>query len=228
MSRKTILLHGAVGSSDQLLFLVQELKNSGYGVFCFEFPGHGKTGIFSDHFSIEGFADALKMWMNESDLKGAEVFGYSMGGFVALYLAALYPEYFSRITTLGTKFDWTEEIAEKEVKMLDAEKIAEKVPAFAKELESRHTAIGWRKNLELTSAMMRSLGKKNVLTEKEFAQIKIPVCILLGDSDKMVTREESENAAGKIHGAEFMLLENTPHPIEKVNIAALMKVLVGA
>ena len=43
-----------------------------------------------------------------------------------------------KVFTLATKFEWTPDIAQKEIKMLDAAKIAEKIPAFAQLLEKRH------------------------------------------------------------------------------------------
>ena len=55
-----------------------------------------------------------------------------MGGYVALQLANKHPKYVQKIITLGTKFAWDKETAAKEVKMLNPEKIEEKIPAFAK------------------------------------------------------------------------------------------------
>lgn len=226
MKRRILLLHGAIGSADQLQPLADELKANEYDVRVFEFPGHGKRKLYGEKFSIESFAKDVMQWMDRNTMSQLEVFGYSMGGYVALYIAAKYPGYFTRITTLGTKFEWTPEIAARETKMLDAEKIELKVPAFANELEQRHAALGWKKVLELTADMMRSLGENNLLGEKEFSEISIPVTLLLGDGDKMVSREETEHAAKNIPGAKFEMLPATQHPIEKVDLLSLQTILL--
>ena len=39
----------------------------------------------------------------------------------------------------------------------------------------------------------------------------------------MVTREETENASNLIVGSEFKLLENTPHPIDRVDVNLIIR-----
>ena len=52
MNIPLILLHGALGSSDQLKNLSEALENEGFSVFTFNFSGHGGAG-FNDDFGIE-------------------------------------------------------------------------------------------------------------------------------------------------------------------------------
>ena len=76
--------------------------------------------------------------MNENYIQTIDIFGYSMGGYVALWLARFYPDRVGKIFTLGTKLKWNDEEAEKEIKMLNPEKVELKVPAFAQQLAERH------------------------------------------------------------------------------------------
>ena len=39
----------------------------------------------------------------------------------------------------------------------------------------------------------------------------------------MVTREESEIAANSLPNGKFMLLENTPHQVDKADVEMMMK-----
>ena len=59
----------------------------------------------------------IKAGIGRSDITVSP--GHSMGGYVALKLALKRPELVDRIITLGTKFNWTPEVAAKEVKMLN-------------------------------------------------------------------------------------------------------------
>lgn len=121
-----VLLHGAVGAKSQFAELVPLLE-SHFEVITLDFEGHGTADLTDRPFKIEHFAEnALNMAGSEK----FDVFGYSMGGYVALYLALYQPERVGRVFTLATKFDWTPVTAEKEVKLLDADKILQKIPQY--------------------------------------------------------------------------------------------------
>src|SRR5262245_9692322 len=119
-----ILLHGAIGAKDQLAPLVNELS-SDFRVHYFSFTGHGGEPMPEEDFSIELFAKQLLNYLDTSKLEQAHLFGYSMGGYVAMYFARQYPERVIRLITLATKFEWNESIAAREVKMLDPMKLEE-------------------------------------------------------------------------------------------------------
>ncbi len=224
--RSIILLHGAIGASDQLELLSKELLTNGYQRYSFNFSGHGQTQ-FQNNFGIEQFAEELLEFVVKTHLIRPVVFGYSMGGYVALYLASQKPGLLGNIITLGTKFEWSPEISSKEIKMLDANTIKEKVPKFAEALQKRH-GNDWELLLKRTSEMMIALGNNNLLNAEIFSKVKNKVLIGLADGDTMVGVEETNNAASKIVGAKRYTLQNTKHPIESVNVADLASVIVGS
>ena len=211
-----ILLHGAISSEKQFDTLLP-LLNKELDVHVFSFPGHGGKKIPAEPFSIDLFASALLDFLQQEKISSASVFGYSMGGYVALYLASRHPLLINKIFTLGTKLEWTEEIAAKETAQLNPGKIKSKVPAFAEALKQLHAPQDWKTVLHKTSEMLLQLGKKPALTENDFQKIKIPVLIGLGDGDKMVSRPEAENAEKYLECGKLLLLENTPHVFEKVD-----------
>lgn len=211
-----ILLHGAIGASDQLEPLANELSENGFQTYSFNFSGHGQTP-FQNQFSIQQFAEELKSFIQKNNLFQPDIFGYSMGGYVALYLTSQQPTFLGKIITLGTKFQWSPEIAAIEIKILDAKTISEKVPKFADALQKRH-GTNWQMLLQKTADMMLGLGNNNLLNSTTFSQIKNKVFIGLADNDNMVSVEETNNAASKIFGASRYTLQNTKHPIETVNL----------
>lgn len=223
--KSIILLHGAIGAKDQLEPLAKELSANGYQTYSLNFSRHGQTP-FQTNFGIQQFADELLEFVVKTHLIRPVVFGYSMGGYVALYLASQKPGLFDEIITLGTKFEWSPEIAAKETKMLDAKTIAEKVPKFAAALQSRH-GNEWEQLLKRTADMMIDLGNNNLLNPTTFSQIKNKVLIGLADGDTMVSVNETDNAASKISGAKRYTLQNTKHPIETVNAAELVQLIEG-
>ncbi len=218
-----ILLHGAIGAKDQLEPLASELKQQGYNVFTLSFSGHGQTP-FASSFGIEQFALELEQFITENNLNEPTVFGYSMGGYVALYLAHRNKSILGNIITLGTKFEWSPDIAQKEVKMLDSKTIIEKVPKFAEALQKRH-GKDWELLLQQTAEMMLSLGNKNALSLNEYATIENKVLIGLADKDNMVTLEETTAVYKQFPNAGMYMLPDTKHPIETVKVKTLTNLI---
>ena len=147
-----------------------------------------------------------------------------MGGYVALYLAHRNPSILGNIITLGTKFEWSPEIAQKEVKMLDSKTIIEKVPKFAEALQKRH-GKDWELLLQKTAEMMLNLGNENALSLTDFTTIENKVLIGLADKDTMVSLEETTAVYKQLKNGAMYMLPNTKHPIETVDVGLLVKVI---
>ncbi len=216
-----VLLHGALGSSSQLQPLEKLLQEKGRKVFVLNFSGHSGRSFSASGFGIETFANDLLEFLDENKIEQSDIFGYSMGGYVALWLTHLHPNRIAKIVTLGTKFDWSIASAEKEIKKMNAEKIEEKVPAFALLLQNRHAPNDWKEVLKKTATMMHALGENPLLTEEVLKKIKTPVQILLGDQDDMADLNFSKQVSTWLPNGSFELLQNTPHPIEKVKLEVI-------
>ena len=215
MKPPLLLLHGALGAAYQFEKFRGELENV-FDVYQFDFTGHGKEPAYEGKFSIELFRENVLSFITKKKIESVNIFGYSMGGFVALYLALQHPEKVAKIATLATKFDWTPQVAASEIKFLDSQKIKEKVPAFAKHLHQLH-GEKWEMLMKQTADLLLQLGDNNPLTFQELAKIKIKVLIALGDRDKMVTLEETQAAQKSISNSTFHLFRDTPHPWEQVD-----------
>ena len=219
-----LILHGALGSASQLDPVKTFLESNGMIIHSLNFSGHGGASFQSD-FGIDRFAEDTFHYLEHHQLKQVDIFGYSMGGYVAFWLAQKHPDRVGRILTLGTKFDWSEESAAKEVKKLNPEKIHEKIPAFARILEHRHAPNDWKELLNKTAGMMLSLGQSPLLTKEVLHTIPHPTLICLGDQDDMADRNYSEQVATFLPAGNFKLLEATPHPIEKVSEEKLLDLI---
>jgi pimeloyl-ACP methyl ester carboxylesterase len=212
-----LLLHGALGSKTQLDPLKSALEKQGRAVFLINFSGHSGEP-FARGFGIESFSDDISNFIKQNSISKVDIFGYSMGGYVAIWYAKENPDNVGKIVTLGTKFDWDPASAEKETRKLNPEKMEEKVPAFARILQHRHAPNDWKELLKRTADMMLGLGGKPLLTETILKSLTNEVEILLGDQDDMADRAYSQKVSELIPNASFELLTNTPHPIEKVDL----------
>jgi esterase/lipase len=216
-----ILLHGAIGAQNQLEPLRDKLIALNYRVYLMSFSGHFKQP-FQEDFSIKQFAFELSDFITKNQLVKPVVFGYSMGGYVALYLASQQIDLLGKIITLGTKFNWSPEIAAREIKMLNPTTIKEKVPIFAEALENRH-GKEWVLLLNNTASMMVDLGNENLINKELLKLVSNEVLIGLADNDSMVTPEETLFFYESLKSAKRFNLPDSKHPIESVNLELLCK-----
>ena len=219
-----LLLHGAIGAKDQLQPLAEKLKNN-FIVHTLSFSGHGGEPM-ADEFSITLFANNVLDYIIKQNISRINIFGYSMGGYVALYLAKHHPEKIIKVFSFAAKFQWTPEIAQQEIKMLNATKIEEKIPAFAKTLEQRHSPNDWKMVLNKISEMLIRVGNESPLKSTDFETIETPVLIGLGDKDATVTLEETIAVYRKLKNANFIVFPDTPHPIEKISAERLSEEII--
>jgi len=215
-----LLLHGAIGSSVQLEPLAELLTNN-YKVNLLNLSGHGGKQIPDEQFSIEMFGEDVLYFIEKNKLGKINVYGYSMGGYVALYIARNFPDKINKIFTTATKFDWNEESSLKESRLLNPEKIIEKIPKFAERLSERHSAENWKQVLKKTAEMMINLGKNKLLKDVDFSLIENEVLLSVGDRDNMVSIEETVDVYRKLQNGKLLIFPDTPHPIEKISAERL-------
>lgn len=97
-----MFFYGALEASSQLNALKDKLNES-FDLFSFDFEGHG--GKFSDSdFTIDLFVQNTLDFLTTNNLSRVSFFEYSMGVYVALKFASIYPEKVEQIITYGTKF----------------------------------------------------------------------------------------------------------------------------
>lgn len=225
MKPNLIFLHGALGSQQQF-DVIKNLLHDSFTVHTLNFSGHGGKALPADKLSIPLFAEELKQFITANNLAPANIFGYSMGGYVALYLAHQQPALINSIATLATKFAWSPTTAQAEAKMLNPEKMEEKIPAFAQQLKTTHQPTDWKLLVNAIAEMMLDLGNAPSLTDNMFKHIQQKVLLMVGDNDKMVSIHETEHVYTLLPNSTFNILDNTPHPFEKVNQEMLRDKLV--
>ncbi|WP_317899705.1 alpha/beta fold hydrolase [Aurantibacillus circumpalustris] len=218
-----IILHGALGVAEDLKSLAISLKNYDFNVYTFSFSGHSKTA-FNSNFGIEQFSDELNDFIIQNALKRPDIFGYSMGGYVAMYLASKQKDFIGKIITLGTKFNWSNETVEKETKMLNPDTILAKVPAFAKLLEEKH-GEHWKTLALKTAGMMKEIGEKAFLNDDNLKALETSILLGLADRDQMVTLDETRNVFTQLPNAAMYMLPQSKHQIESVDTDLLGRLI---
>ena len=225
-----VLLHGALGAADQLAPLAERLTErlAGRGrVHVVELEGHGATPS-ARPYAMAHFVGNVLATMDARGVERAALFGYSMGGYAALLLAAAHPGRAARVVTLGTKFRWDPETAAREARRLDPAAIRAKVPRFADALAARHAgAGGWEGVVARTADLLRALGDAPPLTDETLGAVRCPARVMVGDRDATVTVEETAGAWRALGDGELAVLPRTPHPLEQVDVGLLEVLVTG-
>ncbi len=89
--RTVVLLHGYLGSSHIWEQTILNLSKS-YRVVAIDLLGHGDTACIGYVHSMELMAKCVKAVMDSLHLKKYVIVGHSMGGYVALAFADLFPD----------------------------------------------------------------------------------------------------------------------------------------
>lgn len=219
-----LLLHGALGSKDQFDSLTPKLEEH-FEIHTLNFEGHGQAGPTDSAFRIEYFSENVLGYLDEHDIREINIFGYSMGGYVALNLAKEQPESIHKIAILGTILQWNEEIAELESRHLYPEKIKEKVPLFADQLKERHL-YGWEKVVDKTRELVQKLGEIPVIEKDDWQAIKHNIRLHVGDRDTTAGLDKTIEIYRKMDYADLAVLPKTGHPLSEVNQPVLIASLV--
>jgi pimeloyl-ACP methyl ester carboxylesterase len=86
-----VLLHGFLENSSMWDAFVPEFSKK-YRVITIDLLGHGQTGCLGYVHTMEDMADAVHAVLHELRIRKAIFVGHSMGGYVSLAFAELYPD----------------------------------------------------------------------------------------------------------------------------------------
>src|SRR5665647_988907 len=177
-AKPTILfLHGALGTKEDVLPLMELIQERGFSTYSFNFSGHGVSKTWPVEFRIDLFARDLEKFIHDHNLKDLVVFGYSMGGYVALYHMANYEDSpISHLFTYGTKFNWSEKAVSSELPMLNPENLEKNFPQQVEILKKKH-GDRWKSLLQSTAHMMQNQERLDGLTRQDMEDITIPVTL---------------------------------------------------
>lgn len=219
-----MLIHGALGCANDWKALQNALEPT-HSLQVSELPGHGKRSGERIEFHIEDFAKDVSAQLASAPQSVSHLFGYSMGGYVALYAAARgWLPGVRQIVTPGTKYAWTEATAAQEAAMLNPDRMQKDFPDWVAKLQVNH-GHHWRSVVQKTAEMMQNLGKNPLLNSTLLQSVPCRVLVLRGRKDRMVTEEESQSLSADLPHGRYQMLNNVPHPLDRIETNILAKVL---
>ncbi|WP_294244912.1 alpha/beta hydrolase [uncultured Chryseobacterium sp.] len=92
-----VLLHGFMENLTIWNDLEPYLSDH-FSLLKIDLPGHGRSEILAEVQTMELMAEEVKKVLDHEHLEKVHLLGHSMGGYVSLQLADLYPEYLKSLT----------------------------------------------------------------------------------------------------------------------------------
>jgi pimeloyl-ACP methyl ester carboxylesterase len=215
-----LFLHGALGAATQFDTFFSQYPEIKSTAISLNFPGHGGLPA-TESFSLSYLGANIIQYLDDNDIAQTHLFGYSMGGYIALYLAWQYPERIHSVITLNTKLDWTPEVAAKMQSMMDPAKISVKAPQVAAQMAAVHAPGDWTELAAETARFLEVLASGGGLPDAAFSLISAPVVMLRGEKDHVVTAQECERIAALIPHARYAEVPESGHQWEQVQFSAI-------
>src|SRR5688572_16771428 len=100
-----IVIHGAYMTIEAMGAIIPRLAESRQ-VIAVELQGHGRTGDIADRpLSYEALADDIDALMAHLNIETADIFGYSLGGGVALQVALRHPDRVNKLILVSSSYN---------------------------------------------------------------------------------------------------------------------------
>jgi pyruvate dehydrogenase E2 component (dihydrolipoamide acetyltransferase) len=229
-----ILLHGFGGDLDNWLFNIDALaeKNT---VYAFDLPGHGQSAKNLPDPSLKALTSIVAEFMDKAGIASAHFVGHSMGGAIAMQLAAEQPDKVKTMSLvcpagLGPEFgSYVKDYVDAESRR-DLKPVLEMLFAD-KSLVSRQMVddVLKFKRLDGVDGLLKSLadalfggGVQKELTAKAAASRAGDALIIWGKEDRVIPASHAQN----LPGAKVHVIEGAGHMVfmEKASeVNALIK-----
>ncbi len=95
-----IFLHGWLGSWRYWVPVMQDLSVT-YRTYALDLWGFGDSAKDLEQYSVEGYVEMLVAFMNEMGISRSPLVGHTLGAAVAAEVAVRYPDYVSKVLTVG-------------------------------------------------------------------------------------------------------------------------------
>lgn len=198
-----IVLHGAYMDIPSMGDIIPRLA-ADRTVYALELQGHGRTNDIDRPIRYQDLADDVFRFMNQKNIKRADVVGYSMGAAVGFFLATDHPEKVDQLVALSLAYDlkgmqpeYLQMIPRMTPNMFLGSPIEKQwkalapnpdgfVPFVEKMIRLEHEPVAWKERVwALQSPMLLVTGDADVVTlEHSVALFRLLGGGAMGDVDK--------------------------------------------
>ena len=220
-----ILLHGYLESSEIWQSFAEKMAGS-FRVICVDLPGHGHSDSYGATHTMEFMAAAVRELIDSTGLNKVFLTGHSLGGYVTLAFADLYPELLSGYSLFHSQpFPDTPETIEKRMKEIALVEQGNKAMFYPESITKMYASASLDK---FSEAVQRSkeiaskLSDEGIIADLNgmiarasrlsvMENGKIPFLWILGASDNYVPCEAMQKRVNLPPNARLVVLSKSGH-----------------
>ncbi len=214
-----VLLHGYPLDHHTWGF-VAPLLDGTFDLIMPDLRGFGESSMVDSQYTLDDFASDIAGLLDHLGIQKAAIAGHSMGGYIALAFAKLYPD---RVSGLGLVS--TQTLADppdrKEGRYKSAAEVADKgiggvvetmKPKFSPSEEHQNavTAIMQRQQPAAFIGALKAMAER-MDTSSLLASAEFPVVIIHGDADSLVSVERGREMKASAPHAHYVELKGVGH-----------------
>lgn len=218
-----ILLHGAAGSTlTETEPLFRRLEQH-FHVMALDFAGHGTSSLFSStSFTFDLFADNIRGVLDHFGHQDAHIFGFSMGGVVALKFAVQHPDRVKRMVVHGANTDWTPDLVADMLKRIDISYLESESPKLVARLEEVH--MNWRELFSRMVDFVQALPSQSLVSFVE--HLHQPILVTSVDHDDLFPLSSPLDLHRILPNSSLALIPGNRHALSALDLDSYLPILL--
>lgn len=220
-----VLLHGYLETSEIWSGFIQKFAGK-FRFISVDLPGHGSSKVYGESHSMEFMAGALKGLIDNLDIKKIFLIGHSLGGYVVLAFAELYPEMLKGYCLFHSHpFADTLQIRQKRENEIKVVKAGKKYLIYPENVSMMYSADNLDK---LSDSVKRSKDIASTISDEGIIAVlngmmirsprlsvmengKVPFLWILGRNDNFISCEAMLEKVKLPPNAKVLILEKSGH-----------------
>lgn len=202
-----IVLHGAADSIESMRNAIIALSEN-YRVIAVDTRGHGRSTDSDQPFSYDLFAKDIIELMDLLEIDKAHIVGLSDGGITGLAIAITYPDRIIKLVTIGANFS-PEGLTNQVIESMSSGEFFENIPSPIYKKYAPDPSK-WPDLIEKLRQMI--LSEPNY-TQDDLGKIQAPVLVMLGERDKFILIEHTEELHRMIANSTLFIVPIAGHNV---------------
>lgn len=219
MSRSIAVLHGANGGSAEVERLTAALRPFA-PVFAPNLLGHGGRPI-PPRLDTRDLAGDVMEGLARQGVERPFVVGYSVGGYLALYLARHFPGQVRGACAIATKVVFDAPTVTHLSYLASPARLGRPGNPRAGQLEKLHAPQDWKEVAMANVRFFEELGRAPPLSTADFEAIGVPVMLVNSNRDQLVPWSETLALRRLMPRSALVMFYGLAHPMANVPVESL-------
>lgn len=221
--RPLVIIHGMWGRPQEMAPLAERLAAPG-PVLMPTLIAHERRPVPEERLRFAALVDDVHEQARAAGIESAHVIGYSLGGYIALYLARHRPDFVASLVSIAGKIEYGEKSLAHILGLLSPERAEANIkPRAPDQYEIVMENIGIR--MARTAELFEEITREPPLDHGELKRIATPALVCTGEEDRFMKGAEARRIAASLRCAQPVTWAGRSHPFETVPLATLAPII---